>query len=155
MLQKQLDWSWGSLWQSPSLEFQTFLLTCTIHEECGIAGETSDTLGILKLQRPMTQLRAWNYTILQIELAFVLPVLEIIQKSRNPKYIRYTTGVLINSQPEPTDKKKQFKYRQFSSDAEVIAAVETWLDGQPYEIFLSDLQKLQFGRCSLFSPWTG
>jgi len=32
--------------------------------------------------------------------------------------------------------KKQFKVRHFSSDAEVIAAAETWLDGQTSEIFL-------------------
>ena len=38
--------------------------------------------------------------------------------------------------------KKQLKSRYFSSDAEVIAAVETWLDGQPSEFFLSGLQKL-------------
>jgi len=31
----------------------------------------------------------------------------------------------------------------FSSDAEVIAAVETWLDGQPSEFLLSGLQKLE------------
>ena len=31
--------------------------------------------------------------------------------------------------------KKQFKGRHFSSDAEVIAAAETWLDGQPFEFF--------------------
>ena len=35
------------------------------------------------------------------------------------------------------------KGRHFSSDVEVIAAVETWLDGQPSEFFLSSLQKLQ------------
>jgi len=29
------------------------------------------------------------------------------------------------------------------SDAEVIAATETWLNGQPSEFFLSGLQKLQ------------
>jgi len=39
--------------------------------------------------------------------------------------------------------KKQLKGRQFSSDAEVIAAAETWLDGQPSDFFLSGLQKLQ------------
>ena len=38
--------------------------------------------------------------------------------------------------------KKQLKDRHFSSDAEVIAAAETWLDGQPSEFFLSVLQKL-------------
>ena len=31
--------------------------------------------------------------------------------------------------------KKQLKSRHFSSDAEVIAAAETWLDGQPSEFF--------------------
>ena len=35
------------------------------------------------------------------------------------------------------------KGRHFSSDAEVIAALETWLDGQPSEFFLSGLQKLE------------
>ena len=38
--------------------------------------------------------------------------------------------------------KKQVKGRHFSSDAEVIAAAETWLDGQPSDFFLSGLQKL-------------
>ena len=31
--------------------------------------------------------------------------------------------------------KKQLKCRHFSSDSEVIAAAETWLDGQPSELF--------------------
>ena len=31
--------------------------------------------------------------------------------------------------------KKQLKYCHFSSDAEVIGAAETWLDGQPSEFF--------------------
>jgi len=39
--------------------------------------------------------------------------------------------------------KKQLKGRHFSSDTEVIAAVETWLDGQPSEFFLSGLRKLE------------
>jgi len=38
------------------------------------------------------------------------------------------------------DWKKQFKFRHFSSDVEVIAAAETWLDGQPSELFMSGLQ---------------
>ena len=33
------------------------------------------------------------------------------------------------------DWKKQLKGRHFSSDAEVIAAAETWLDGQTSEFF--------------------
>jgi len=53
------------------------------------------------------------------------------------------------------DWKKQLKGRHFSSDAEVVAAAETWLDGQPSELFLSGLQKLEFGRCGLFPPWSG
>jgi len=39
--------------------------------------------------------------------------------------------------------KKQLKGRNFSSDAEVIAAAETWLDGQLSDFFLSGLQKLE------------
>jgi len=39
--------------------------------------------------------------------------------------------------------KKQLKGRHFSSDREVVAAMETWLEGQPSEIFLSGLQKLE------------
>ena len=39
--------------------------------------------------------------------------------------------------------KKQLKGRHFSPDAEVIAAAETWLDGQPSAFFLSGLQKLE------------
>ena len=35
----------------------------------------------------------------------------------------------------PGLKKKQLKSRHFFSEAEVIAAVETWLDGQPSEFF--------------------
>jgi hypothetical protein len=38
--------------------------------------------------------------------------------------------------------KKQLKGRHFSLISEVIAAVETWLDRQPSEFFLSGLQKL-------------
>jgi len=44
----------------------------------------------------------------------------------------------------PGLKKKQMKGRQVSSDAEVIAATETWLDGQASDfLFLSGLQKLE------------
>ena len=39
--------------------------------------------------------------------------------------------------------KKQLKGCHFSSDADVIAAVETWLDGQTSNFFLSGLQKLE------------
>jgi len=35
------------------------------------------------------------------------------------------------------------KVRDFSSDTEVFAALETWLDGQLSEFFLSSLQKLE------------
>ena len=40
------------------------------------------------------------------------------------------------------DWKKQLNGRQFSTDAEVIAAAETWFEGQFSELFLSGLQKL-------------
>jgi len=39
--------------------------------------------------------------------------------------------------------KKQLKVRHFSSDAEVIAAAETWLDGRLSEFFLEWLEKLE------------
>ena len=39
--------------------------------------------------------------------------------------------------------KKQLKDRHFSSDAEVNAAADTWLDGQFSEFFLSCFQKLE------------
>jgi len=39
--------------------------------------------------------------------------------------------------------KKQLKGRHFSSDAEIIAAAETWLDGTYDFFFLSGLQKLE------------
>ena len=61
-------------------------------------------------------------------------------------------GVLISL--TPTRLKKQMKGRHFSSNAEVIAVAETWLDGKP-ELFLSGLQKLEFGRCSLFPSCSG
>ena len=77
----------------------------------------------------------------------LVPRLDTIHRSQHP--IRRFTGVLI------TPLEKQLKGRQFSSDAEVIAAVETWLDGQPSELFLSGLQRLEFGRCSLFPFWSG
>ena len=55
----------------------------------------------------------------------------------------------------PTRPKKQLKGCNFSSDAEITAAAKTWLDGKPSELFLSGLQKLEFGRCSLFPSWSG
>jgi len=39
--------------------------------------------------------------------------------------------------------RKQLKGRHFLSDVEVIAAAETWLDGQPFQFCLSGLQKLE------------
>jgi len=39
--------------------------------------------------------------------------------------------------------KKQLRGRQFSSDAEVIAAAETWLDRQPFEFFFEWLAKVR------------
>ena len=52
------------------------------------------------------------------------------------------------------DWNKQLEVRHFSSDAEFIVAPETWLDGQPSELFLSGLQKLEFGLYSLFPSWS-
>jgi hypothetical protein len=49
--------------------------------------------------------------------------------------------------------KRPLKGRHFSSDAEVIVAAESWLDGQISELFLSGLQKVEFSRCSFFPSW--
>ena len=38
---------------------------------------------------------------------------------------------------------KHLKGRHFSSEAEVIAAAETWLDGQISDFFLSGVRKLE------------
>jgi len=38
---------------------------------------------------------------------------------------------------------KKLKFRNFSSDVEIIAAAVAWLDGQISVIFLSVLQKLE------------
>jgi len=39
--------------------------------------------------------------------------------------------------------KKQLKVRHFSSDAEFIAAEETWLDGKPSDFFFEWLAKVR------------
>ena len=51
----------------------------------------------------------------------------------------------------PGLKKKKLKGCHFSSDAEVIAAVETWLDGQPSEFFFEWLAILEQRLRSVFS----
>ena len=43
----------------------------------------------------------------------------------------------------PWTEKEQFKVRHFSSDAEAIAAAETWLDGQLSEFFFEWLAKVR------------
>ena len=50
------------------------------------------------------------------------------------------------------DWKKQLKGRHFSSDAEVIAASETCLDGQTCVFFFFSLQKLEFVAVACFHP---
>ena len=67
----------------------------------------------------------------------------------------HVTGVPINRQPDPTEKKKQLRGRHSSCDAQVFTAAETRLDGQTSELFLSVQQKLEFGRCSFFTSWSG
>jgi len=47
--------------------------------------------------------------------------------------------------------KKQLKGRQFSSDAEVIAAAETWLDGQTSDFFLVACTSYSNGLRSVLS----
>ena len=49
----------------------------------------------------------------------------------------------VGLSPVPWTEKKKVECRNFSSEAEVIAAAETWLNGQTSEFFLSGLQKLE------------
>jgi hypothetical protein len=45
---------------------------------------------------------------------------------------------------------KQLKGRHFSSDMEVIAATETWLDGQTSEFFFEWLAKVRATGCEVY-----
>ena len=51
-----------------------------------------------------------------------------------------------------TGLKKQLKGRHFSSDAEVIAASEIWLDGQSSKFFLVVCQSKSLGTVASFFP---
>ena len=75
-----------------------------------------------------------------------------ILNKRKPYRLKYRGADKSLARP---DWKKQLKVRHISSDAGVIAAAETWLDGQLTELFLSGLQNLKFGRCSFFPSWLG
>ena len=102
---------------------------------------------------PLGANRVINYTIF-FESSPILQFSYINTYTVACHFIKDFTGVLISPQPDLTEKKK-LKNRHFSSDAEVIAAAETWLEGQLSELFFSGLQKLEFGRCSLFLSWSG
>jgi len=58
----------------------------------------------------------------------------------NPRYSSDLAASDYHLFPGP---KKRLKVRHFPSDAEVIVAAETWLEGQLSEFFLSGLQKLE------------
>ena len=76
---------------------------------------------------------------------------DILKEKRRGKVIK---GVLFLDDNVPSHRalatQKKLAYlgfqclnRHFSCDAEVIAAAETWLDGQPSDFFLSGLQKVR------------
>ena len=67
-----------------------------------------------------------------------------------------------NKKKKTKKEKKPWKITQTENrlsgqnlDAEVIAAAETWLDGQPSELFLSGLLKSEFGHCSFVPSLSG
>ena len=92
-------------------------------------------------------------------MMMIMPVVEVVEWWRFPwRFCDPACSVVYRGADKSLarpDLKKQFKGSHFSSDAEVIAVAETWLDGQHSELFLSGLQKLEFGRCSLFPSWSG
>jgi hypothetical protein len=49
----------------------------------------------------------------------------------------FSVSGTVGLPPIPWTEKKQFKFRHFSSDAEVIAAVETWMDRKPSEFWVT------------------
>ena len=63
------------------------------------------------------------------------------------------TCVLISPQPDPTE--RQLKGRHFFVRRGGHCCRGNLVNGQPSELFLSGLQKLEFGRCSLFPSWSG
>jgi photosystem II stability/assembly factor-like uncharacterized protein len=50
---------------------------------------------------------------------------------------------IVLDDPKTWREKNQQKGRHFSSDSEVIAAAETWLDGQHSEFFFKWLAKVR------------
>ena len=62
----------------------------------------------------------------------------------------FSRSGLVGLPPDPWTE-KQLKVRPFSSDAEVIAAAETWLDGQLSDFVLSGLQIYSNGLRSVLS----
>jgi len=75
----------------------------------------------------------------------------ILQPRRNwptwPSHVLITHPILrsgpVELPPVPLTEKIQLKGRHFSSDAEVIAAADTWLDGQPSDFFFLWLAKVR------------
>jgi len=69
-----------------------------------------------------------------------VPAHRTLATQKKPAYLDFQ-GLFSGSdpvglQPVPWNKKKkQLKSRHFSSDVEVIAAAETWLDGQTSDFF--------------------
>jgi hypothetical protein len=53
------------------------------------------------------------------------------------------------------DWKNNWNVAIFCPTRRSLLSAETWLDGQLSELFLSGLQKLEFGRCSFFSFLVG
>ena len=90
---------------------------------------------------------SWRWTVDMSEICIVL--YEINLRKNASRWLSLYRGA-DKSLARPDWKKKQFKNRHFSSEAEVNGAAQTWLDGQFSEFFFSGLQKLKFGRCRLF-----
>ena len=86
----------------------------------------------------------WDLTrrfLHRVLLVFVRPCLDAVHCTKKLAYLAFQCLDHPSYSPDlaPSDyhlfpgPKKQLKSHHVSSDAEVIAAAETWLDGQPFE----------------------
>ena len=106
---------------------------------------------LVQLKDILKEKRRWKFTKVVLFLQINAPAHRELATQKKLTYLGFQCLDHPPCSPDvaPSDYhlfpglKKQSKGHHFSSDAEVIAAAETWLDGQLSEFFLSGLQKLE------------